>query len=519
MSDLVKNTSSVVLIALVIACVVMAVLVGRPLAPSMEPFVTASNSTGSNIIAPTSSGSASTLASYGIMSLAEARAIVDGTWNENWESVPRSDATILYYSIFSALSRLALYKSPFTWANISPVFLAKLPENCKVDDSKVVFMNQPFADNTVLGMYTKGIQLNNNKANGPLAMNMGINMKALGVAPNSPQRFSVAMLLRFNGLTSFAGQTLPSRMELLNMKANTSNNNGLKLSVEVSNTTVPDFYSVALRIAFGDSQDQLTPSVTIKTYQNVFYVVNIVRNGGVVSFAMHEIDILQTEIKKLSAMELNYGDVIDFSNMPMQLAGGGGLHISNILAMTVYQSAYSDSELMELALYWRKMLNKTSPVAYALCQQALALSACPFPSSNVCNTCTTITDWRNVNQLLTAPSACRVAYNAFCTSNTSFPGCECYGEASLSNQACLTWRNMIKGTSSCTQTDIDNYLKQNGMLGNNVPLPTTQHSSSMLVSRFERLRDFVKSEEYDTSDMYTPKKQVGFWEWLFGINI
>lgn len=456
------------------------------------------------------------LVTYGIFSLADARAIVDGTWNETWNLVPKNNATILYYSVFSERSRAGLAKSPYTWTNYSPVFAAKLPENCKIDDSKIVFVNNAFIDNTVLGMYTKGIGLNNNRGNGPLAMNMGLNTSALGVVPGDMQRYSIATLVRFSNLNGFTGQTLPTTIELANMKANTPNNNGLTLSLNLSNVGNSEFYDVSVSVAVGADTTAVavTQAVTIKTYPNIFYAVGIVRNGGVVRVTLHEIDTVIDDIALKAGAEITYTNNFEFSNMPFKIAPNGGLNIVNMMAICVVQAAYTDAEYGDMMRYWRSCAVRTSPVAYALCQQALALRACPFGDSNVCNTCSGVTDWRNVNQLLTAPTECKQAYSTFCLSNSTVPGCECYGTNAMSNQACATWRNIIGGTSACTQTDIDNYLKNNNVCrtsnSNNVDM--TAYKSNM-----ERIRDYITAEDYYTDVTIKPVESKGFWEWLFGL--
>lgn len=494
--------TNIALLILLLACAVMLALYVRKEKGSAEYFV--------DPVTPPLSAS---FASFGIVDLAEAKSIVTGEWNEQWQRVPKNSAIILYYSVWSHRSRVGLIKSPYTWTNMSPVFESKLPENCKVDDSKVVFMSRPFnTDPTVLGMYVNGIELNTNKGNGPLAMNTGLNIASLGGTASDPQRFSLAFFVKFNNLTKYNGQPIPSRIELLNMRANTSNNNGIKIGLAVSGTAQPELYNVAIKVAFGDGPEQTSSVINVKTYPDMYYGVGLVRSGSIVKVTLHEVNTREDTERVLTSLSITHNNTVDFSNMPLQIGGGDNPNVINVLAFGVAQLAYTEVELAELVKYWKSVAVKTGPVAYALCQQALALRACPFGDSNVCNTCPEVTDWRNVNQLVTASAGCKSAYAAFCLSNPTLPGCECYGANSLSNQNCMTWRNMISGTSTCTQTDINSYLEKNNVCA------TTQQAA--VVSKAApitlRIRDYITAEDYvlEAADK-SPEK--GFWQWLFGI--
>lgn len=455
------------------------------------------------------------LAQYGISSLAEAKAIIDGTWNETWTSVPKASKTILYYTVFSKSSRNMLLSSPYIWTNISPVFEQKLPENCKVDDSKIVYTASPFTDPTILGIYTKGIQLNNNRGNGPLAMNMGLNVTANDGISANPQKFSIALLLRFNNLAGYVGQTVLESLELLKMRANTTNNNGITLRVSITNQTMPENYRANVKLLFGNANEALLvegDGIDIKATPSSYYAFVLSRNGSLVSMHMYNIDSSSVETSALVAnSSINYSDVIDFSNMPMQLNAGGNFNAINLMAMAVSQEAYTTQDMVDLAAYWKGCLIKTGSVAYVLSQQTLTLSACPFPDSNLCNACTSITDWRDTTQLVTSSETCRAAYNSYCMADTTALGCECYTSEQSSNQQCSAWIDLINGTSSCSQTEIDEYIKNNQVCSTELP-------ATIMQNPLGKVRNFITAEDYDIKGKTTRNaKMPTFWEWLFKI--
>jgi len=494
--------TSTILILLTVACIIMVKLTSeqqKSIYANTELFQ--NNTKSVNTLAQ--------LAVYGIGSLEEAKQLVNGTWNEPWASIPKSSSIILYYSVFSATCRSALRESPYTWANISPNFEAKLPENCKVDDSKIVFASKPFSDPSVLGMYVKGINANNNIGHGPLAMNMGLN-----VTNSELQKFTLTFLLRFSNLLSLTGQTVPSRIDILEMRANTPNNNGIKLRLDIGQKIQSDYYRVSIRATVADQPDIVIGGFEIKAQLINYYMLSIVRAGNVVTISMHSIDVHMPSAKPIlmGTASLSYTPIIDFSNKALTLSTSG-VNVTNILAFAVIQTSLDTAGLEELCNYWKRVLLKTGPVAYALGQQALALSACPFGDSNTCAACTMVTDWRNVNQLITSSPECRSAYNNFCSSNTQHLGCECYGQSGASNQECIAWQNLITGKSSCTQSELDAYLKKNQGSGNNKNTNTTTLYPSMYA-----VNNFLTKEDYailTASNTMIPHKT--FFEWLFNL--
>lgn len=500
MATIFNIVTSTILILLTIACIIMVTLISQ----QQKAVNTTSEMFQNN---PNNVNALAQLALYGVGSLEEAKQIVNGTWDEPWAAIPKNAAFILYYSVFSSACRSALKDAPYVWSNLSPNFEAKLPENCKVDDSKIAFASKPFSDQSVLGMYVKGITANNNLGNGPLAMNMGLN-----VSSTEPQKFSLAFLLRFNNLSLFNGQTISTRIDVLDMKANTPNNNGIKIRLDIGTKTQNDYYRVSVRVSVADQPDLVIGGFEVKAQMINYYMISIVRDGNVVTVAMHSIDIhmLSDKPQLMGTASLAYVPNIDFSNRALTLSTTG-VNITNILAFAVVQTSIDTTGLDELCNYWKRILLKTGPVSYALCQQALALNACPFGDSNLCSSCTMVTDWRNVNQLITATPECRTAYNTFCLSNTQHPGCECYGQSGASNQECVAWQNLIAGKSSCTQTELDAYLKKNQGAGNN-------KKETLLYPSMYSINNFLTNEDYailTASNTMPPQKT--FFEWLFNL--
>ena len=106
------------------------------------------------------------------------------------------------------------------------------------------------------------------------------------------------------------------------------------------------------------------------------------------------------------------------------------------------------------------------------------------------------------------PDSCKVAFDSYCTASNNSLGCECYSSAGLQNQECTTLRNMMKGISSCTQSEITDYIKNNNICATQAPVQT--------YNRMQAIRDYITSEDYDTT-VVSKEPDTGFWHWLFRI--
>lgn len=489
-----SNIYLIAIIVIVISIIVTIIILNRA---HYEPF---ENITDPNLLH---------LVKYNINSLEEARQLVDGSWNETLQQVPKHDQLHLYYTIFSNISRSTLSKSPFTWKNMSILYNQRLPSNCQIDDSKIVFTSKPLSITSAPDYYTQGVDLHNNKGNGPLAMNLGLNLTSLTGSTSNPHGFTLVFLMKFNMLVG----TYTQRIPFINMRANTSNNNGITVGASLTNKNNPEFYTVNLFCSFGDGQELNLGDFDINTQPNFYYVFSLVRHADNVNYTIYTINTLLPE-RSLTTISktITHNSIVEFSNKSIVLSGGP--NIINLLAFSVYTIALDKDGIEDLVQYWKTILLKTGQVAIALCNQALAMRSCPFADSNVCNACQNITDWRNTSQIIMSPLSCRTAFNDACMSNNALLGCECYTIAGMSNQECITWRNMLTNSKTCTQTELDNYMKTQKTKQTISGLPSDNDIQTTSV------RNFISKEDYEIlmnaqSNIDIPKRS--FIEWLFGL--
>jgi hypothetical protein len=489
-----SNIYLVAIIVIVISIIVTIILLNRV---HYEPF---ENITDPNLLH---------LVKYNINSLEEARQLVDGGWNETLQQLPKPDQSHLYYSVFSNASRTTLTKSPFTWKNISLLYNQRLPTNCQIDDSKIVFTSKPLSITSAQDYYTQGIDLHNNKGNGPLAMNLGLNLTSLTGSTSNPNGYTISFLMKFNMLLGSYNQRIP----ILNMKANTSNNNGINISATITNKNNPEFYTIDLVCAFGDGKEVNLGEFDVNTQPNFYYVFSLIRHADNVNYTVYTINTLLPE-RSMSTISktIAHNSIVEFSNKSIVLSGAA--NIINLLAFSIHTIALDKDGIEDLVQYWKTILLKTGHVAIALCNQALAMRSCPFADSNVCNACQNITDWRNTSQIIMSPLSCRTAFNNACLSNNSLLGCECYTVAGMSNQECVTWRNMLTNSKTCTQTELDNYMKTQKIKQVVSGLPSDNDTPTTSI------RNFISKEDYEIlmnaqSNVNISKRS--FMEWLFGL--
>lgn len=404
----------------------------------------------------TSSKTMQDLATYFVFSLDEAKSIVDGTYNENAGAVwPVSKANMLtyYYSIFSKASRPSVAAgTPFKWFSISSNNKKILASGaaCSGTAAPVTFPKPPLAQ--IQDIYATGVSLHENLGEGPLAMDAGFNTST------QQQAFTIFMLIRF------APNTVQptNSFQILNMKANTGNNNGLRINLNVSNFYSPSQYRVTITMRFGISAP-VTSRVPMEVDLQSYYLLAVTRTGNVISCKTYLLQLDQAYIAAPAQplnVQLTTTSVIEFSNSPILI--GGGQNIASVLTLGMYSTGLEETDLLDLATYTKRMLLRTSPTSYSLCKLALSLTSCPY-NATVCNTCTDITDWSEQSKIISASTACRKAFTGYCASNAYDKGCECWLPENADSLQCAGLRKLMQNTSAttlCSVAELNDYASR-----------------------------------------------------------
>lgn len=406
--------------------------------------------------AESSSKTMQDLAAYFVFSLDEAKSIVDGTYDETAGTVwPISKAGMLtyYYSVFSKSSRPSLTTGvPFKWYSISSNNKKILASGaaCSGAAAPVTFVKPPSPQ--IQDVYATGIPLHENRGEGPLAMDAGFNTST------AQQSFTMFMLVRF--VPNMVQPT--NSFQILNMKANTGNNNGLRVGLNVSNFYSPSQYRVTMSIQFGTSAP-VTSRVPMEVNLQSYYLLAVTRSGNVVSCTTYLLQLDQPYIaapaQPLNA-QVTTTAVVEFSNSPILI--GGGQNIVSILTLGMYSTGLEETDLLDLATYTKRMLLRTSPTSYSLCKLALSLTSCPYNTA-VCGACPDITDWSEQSKIVSASTACRKAFTGYCSSNAYDRGCECWLPENANSLQCAGLRKLMQNTSStslCSVAELNDYASR-----------------------------------------------------------
>jgi hypothetical protein len=95
--------------------------------------------------------------------------------------------------------------------------------------------------------------------------------------------------------------------------------------------------------------------------------------------------------------------------------------------------------------------------------------ACPYDKA-VCDTCSTVTKWNSMEQLVTASAQCRNAINAFCMANMNHPLCKCWNtqNTAYKTDTCKMFRGVFSDKNGwlegLSQDEIDFIMKKYGLI-------------------------------------------------------
>lgn len=458
-----------------------------------------------------------TFLALGTSTYGEAQSIVDGKWNETFASIGPVDYVnnlVLYYSVFSAACRVALDKSPYTWSNLSPNFIKSMPEGCKLDDSKVVFSDKPFASykasTMIESVYSNGIPMSAGnvglRGNGSKGMYMGINSDGV-----KPQSFCLNFLVRFK-----ENPGVQQDCALFRSWANNSVNNGIRLSFDADADNGTNTYGVTLRMGVVNKTQNLT-----KFYvdTNSFYLITIsysqVPPLNKYAAVVEVYEIMQTGVVTPVTVldnQVEIGELIDFTNKPIEFGDvSNNLNPYNLMAFGIYNNNLLSDGKLELARYYANILKKTSPTALRVYMTGLSHLACPFKDALQCEACSDM-DWSNTLSILTASAECKKAFAEACRNDPTLPICGgCFSGDSQATPECKLLRSILNNTSTCTTSDFEAYKKQNKLC----PCPAMDENEMGVSNINHAIIDFYKAESSQvTASGVKSVIELSFWQWF-----
>jgi hypothetical protein len=240
-------------------------------------------------------------------------------------------------------------------------------------------------------------------------------------------------------------------VDLFKLYGNTSNNNGLTVSLQ--STGSDPVQTGRFSLAFADKAYTSTLQTPLDV--NVVYLYMITKSPSTISITM--MSNINPQPTEVFTSKLTTPDVL-FSNKNMVMNGDGKWH-AYVKCFGAYDHALNHDDMASLYAYvmtQEKQKDKFyTPYKNRIAQlsnSVVSMQSCPYghPTSKVCAACTTVKDWSKAHNVLVAPDACKTAIGNFCGSNTTHADCACWDKtgAAYHTRGCQYWRNVFAPASA-----------------------------------------------------------------------
>jgi hypothetical protein len=370
---------------------------------------------------------------------------IQGNYNEEVANIIEDNTLTLYYSAFSKNSLPK--EQDRVWTNISPFFKDTKVVSCKYlsfENTHMISNDSLYANRAI------GIQLLSNSLTGPAS-------HLLGVQGNGT--FSIFVVLTFNSIFSSTDEQL----DIFKLFGNTLNNNGLTLSIEKGRVQneLKNKDEISFKVTYGGF-DVLHSNVkdkkTFKVDLTQPYLIVLTKNHKSINLNLHN---LSTEFSHKSTIsvidneELKEPNVL-FSNKELIINENKNIN-GNIYAFGVYNMFLMDESHLHNYMYHQ--IFKSSEIFMKEARQVLKfqneleqMKACPYNAS-VCKDCIEVSDWTDMNQLISSKGKCKDAIHNYCTENVNDPKCICWKNDS---SECVSFRNIFERKRLIDPLDMTN---------------------------------------------------------------
>ena len=318
---------------------------------------------------------------------------------------------VVYLTAFNSES----YKTGKIWKN-----LVKKTSSAKcMSDQEFSFENTP--------VYSRqsGFYLGNNRIIGPYSNNIGIQFL---------DTFTIVIVCKHKVLDTSA-----SEIELFKLYANSSDNNGLSLYIQSGSiTNTANTQTGRLSLKYADQEPVLcridTNSEVMQFDKSAVSYYFVVKNTDVLRLLY--LDSSSSTLHTIATLTLSNTDVT-FSNKEMVINRLMNWN-ANIYAFGLFESALSDTDITNVYNHINNEYQKNIDVHFTdmvsnyndIVNKLSKLKACPY-DEKVCSECTSVVDWTDLSQIVSANAGCLKSINDFCALNAdSHPFCACWKTSS-----------------------------------------------------------------------------------------
>lgn len=368
------------------------------------------------------------------------------TSQENYSAIiPKST---VYLTTFNTASYPG---SGSEWMNVA---YKEPTEECnKVNNKKFMFENTPIFSKK------NGLMMGTNRIFGPYSNNLNISLQST---------FTIYFACRHG---EFINNT--NEVELLKLYANSKDNNGLALFIQANSIeTANNVQSGNLMFKFVDDNNTTECKLRSEDTSLTFDKINMS-----MYFIIKDVDKIRilymlggsSTINQLANINISETNST-FSNKELVINRfqnwKGCLYQFGIIP-----EAVSDSTVSSLYNHvygeYLKVTNEDyinlSNDFNALLDYLKNFTACPYDQT-VCSTCSSVTKWNDINQIVSAPQECKDAINNFCKVNTKHALCKCWDTmySGYQTDSCRMYRSIFSKEGNIfdniSQADL-NYIK------------------------------------------------------------
>jgi hypothetical protein len=323
----------------------------------------------------------------------------------------------------SCFTKKSFPTSTRTWYNISNHFESSSCPDIRLSDTHMNFIYNPAFSKA------NGFYLGNNVLNGPMCHQMGI---------TANDSFSVFFSFKFASFVKDPQEEL----NIIQLFANTVNNNGLKLYIEKDYVIENDQVKTNMVLQYANTKYNVVIP-PLNTAHN--YMIAIVKDSLklIMYFYPNISDLSSTSSLKVVAVDndIDMNTDVLLSNKEMVINKNKNLAM-NIYNIGFYNKALQEYHINDIYNHTQKYLQKSNQILKNfstqitdLSQQITKLKSCPYDDAT-CKLCNGVSNWSDVSNILNnATPECLAGVNTFCKQHPTHEKCVCWDPANSQSKA------------------------------------------------------------------------------------
>jgi len=317
----------------------------------------------------------------------------------------------------SCFSKKSFPNNSRTWYNISQHFANGSCPDIRISDTHMNFIYNPAYS------MANGFYMGNNVLNGPMSHQLGI---------TANDSFSIFFAFK---LASFVKDP-KDELNILQIFANTLDNNGLKLFIEKNYVIEDDQVRTNMILQYSNTKYRCAIPPLNTSYN---YMIAIVKDGLklIMYFYPNVSDLSSTSSLKVISIntEIDMNTDVLLSNKEIVLNKNKNIAM-NIYNIGFYNKALQEYHINDLYNHTQKHLQKSNQILknfssriYELNQQISKIKSCPYDAVT-CKLCNGVSNWADVSNILNnATPECLTAVNTFCKQHPTHEKCVCWDPA------------------------------------------------------------------------------------------